>query len=226
MDFPMHLLIITSIFSVRTTSYLCRILHKVYKVFYDAEPVAVLISLEVEAQHPQLPFFTDAEADIVRRTIAPHNRTLSNIIMRQYYPQGKLCPLTSDGLRQFLHHRFWSYRRGPHDNDIPQPNHDYDETLVELRIFVMFVYHKYIDSDDYHFPQVLCNALSQQVNDILRKLITEASNFLRMEIYARESMIPGLILPFTPNMEKLLFIMVCRHFAYGGTINKVIQFQT
>ena len=48
---------------------------------------------------------------------------------------------------------------------------------------------------------------------------------VKLEIFARNHIIPNQRLVFTPRMRDLLFIMVCRHFAYGGTINKILPFQ-
>ena len=191
-------------------------------ILQGVEARAVLKSLQDEAKHPQLPLFTDDEARIVWTTIAPHNPTISKVMMRQHFPDAKLRPLTNDDLRRLLHHRFWHYRRGSHASQIDQPNHEYDDRVDELRIFVMFVYHKYIDPAHYRTSQVLGGALSLELNDILRKLHAEACNLLKMEIFGREHLIPGLTIPISPSMDRQLFIMVCRHFAYGGTMNHVI----
>ena len=92
-------------------------------------------------------------------------------------------------------------------------------------MFVMFVYHEYINPDHYQSPQVLCEDLSSQLTDIIRKLYTEALNLLNMELYARNVLIPGPAYIVTMTMNERLFIMVCRHFAYAGTIDKILPFQ-
>jgi len=85
-------------------------------------------------------------------------------------------------------------------------------------VFVLFVYHAYIDPAHYQSSQVLCEHLSIQLTDILHKLHTEALNLLHMELYARNKLI-------TETMNEQLFIMVCRHFAYAGTIDKILPFR-
>ena len=55
----------------------------------------------------------------------------------------------------------------------------------------MFVYHEYINPNHYQSPPALCEDLSSQVTDIIRKLHTEALNLLNMELYARNMLIPG-----------------------------------
>ena len=46
---------------------------------------------------------------------------------------------------------------------------------------------------------------------------------VKLEIFARDHIIPNQRLVFTPRMRDHLFIMVCRHIAYGGTINNDID---
>ena len=48
---------------------------------------------------------------------------------------------------------------------------------------------------------------------------------VKLEIFARNYIIPTQRLVFTARMRDLLFIIVCRHFAYGGTINKILPFK-
>jgi len=72
---------------------------------------------------------------------------------------------------------------------------------------------------------VLCGQPSFAINDILRKLYDEAKNMVKLEIFARNYIIPTQRLVFTARMRDLLFIIVCRHFAYGGTINKILPFK-
>ena len=69
---------------------------------------------------------------------------------------------------------------------------------------------------------MLCGEPSFAINDILRKLYDEAKNMVKLKIFARNHIIPNQRLVFTPRMRDLLFIMVCRHIAYGGTINKIL----
>ncbi len=92
-------------------------------------------------------------------------------------------------------------------------------------MFVLFVYHAYIDPAHYQSSQVLCEDLSIQLTDILHKLHTEALNLLHMELYARNKLIPGPGYIVTETMNEQLFIMVCRHFAYAGTIDKILPFR-
>ena len=92
-------------------------------------------------------------------------------------------------------------------------------------MFVMFVYHAYINPAHYQSSQVLCEDLSIQLTDILHKLHTEATNLLTMELYTRNQLIPGPGYVVTETMTERLFIMVCRHFAYAGTINKILPFR-
>jgi hypothetical protein len=89
----------------------------------------------------------------------------------------------------------------------------------------MFKYHEYLIPDHYHDSKVLCGERSFAINDILRKLYDEAKSMIKLEIFARNPIIPNQRLVFTPCMRDLLFIMVCRHFAYGRTINKILPFQ-
>ena len=89
----------------------------------------------------------------------------------------------------------------------------------------MFVYHEYLNSDHYQSPQVLCEDLSSQLTDIIRKLHTKALNLLNMELYARNVLIPSPAYIVTMTMNERLFIMVCRHFAYAGTIDKILPSQ-
>ena len=92
-------------------------------------------------------------------------------------------------------------------------------------MFVMFVYHDYINPDHYQSPQVLCADLSSQLTDIIRKLHTEALNLFNMELYARNMLIPGPAYIVTMTMNERLFMMVRRHFAYAGTIDKILTIQ-
>jgi hypothetical protein len=46
-----------------------------------------------------------------------------------------------------------------------------------------------------------------------------------MELYARNKLIPGPGYIGTETMNEGLFIMVCRHFAYAGTIDKILLFR-
>jgi hypothetical protein len=48
---------------------------------------------------------------------------------------------------------------------------------------------------------------------------------VKQEIFARNHIVPNQRLEFTSRMRDLLFIMVCRHFTYGGTINKILPFK-
>lgn len=89
----------------------------------------------------------------------------------------------------------------------------------------MFIYHGYMDPDHYKDSKVLCGEPSFAINDILRKLYEEAKNMVELEIFARNHLIPNQRLVHTPRMKELLYIMVCRRFAYGGTINKILPFQ-
>ena len=89
----------------------------------------------------------------------------------------------------------------------------------------MFIFHGYLIPDHYHDSKVLCSEPSFAINDILRKLYDEAKTKVKLEIFARNHIIPNQRLVFTPRMRDLLFIMVCRHFAYGRSINKILPFQ-
>jgi len=82
-----------------------------------------------------------------------------------------------------------------------------------------------INPSHYQSPQVLCEDLSIQLTDILRKLHTEALNLLNMELYARNQLILNPDYIVTMTMNERLFIMVCRHFAYAGTIDKILPFR-
>jgi len=46
-----------------------------------------------------------------------------------------------------------------------------------------------------------------------------------MDLYACNVLIPGPAYIVTTTMNKRLFIMVCRNFAYVGTIDKILPFQ-
>ena len=46
-----------------------------------------------------------------------------------------------------------------------------------------------------------------------------------MELYARNKLIPGPGYIVTETMNERLFIMVCRHFAYAGMIDKILPFR-
>ena len=81
--------------------------------------------------------------------------------------------LTQVELQKLLQHRSWQYHKSAHYNS--------DDSVLELRMFVMFVYHDYLNPDHYQSPQVLCAELSSQLTDIIRKLHTEALNLLNME---------------------------------------------
>jgi hypothetical protein len=86
-------------------------------------------------------------------------------------------------------------------------------------MFVMFVYHEYIDPNHYQSQQVLCEDLSSQLTDILRKLHN-------MDLYACNVLVPGPAFLYACNV--LIpgpAYMVCRNFAYAGTIDKILPFQ-
>ena len=184
------------------------------------EATAVLNSLHAEALSTSLPLFTDDEAQVVRDLIAPHNPTLANYLLTHSFPNTKLRPMHLSDLRRLLHHRSWYYPIRPTHVDP-----DYDDDITVLRIFVMFIYHGYILPDHYQDSQVLYGEPSSSINDILRKLYDEAKNMVKQEIFARNHITPNQRLAFTSRMRDLLFIMVCRQFAYGGTINKILPFK-
>jgi hypothetical protein len=184
------------------------------------EATAVLHSLHAEAISPSLPLFTDDEAHVARDLIAPHNPTLANYILTHSFPNTKLRTMHMSDLRRFLHHRSWYYPIRPNDDD-----EDYDDDITILRTFVMFIYHGYLIPDHYQDSRVLCGQPSFAIHDILRKLYDEAKNMVKLEIFARNYLVPTQRLIFTARMRDLLFIMVCRHFAYGGTINKIVPFK-
>lgn len=98
--------------------------------------------LYVEALLPALPLFTDDEANIVRKFIALHYPTLAKYIMNQYFPNIKLRPLHTADFRKLLHHCAWDYIRGPHHDN---PDHDYDDRVDELCIFMTFATQKYFE---------------------------------------------------------------------------------
>ena len=82
--------------------------------------------------------------------------------------------------QRLLQHRSWQYHKNARYN--------HDDSVLELRMFVMFVYHAYINPAHYQSSQVLCEDLSIQLTDILHKLHTEATNLLTMELYARNQL--------------------------------------
>ena len=170
--------------------------------FHSEAPV--LKSLEEVCDHPDLPFNTDDEAVLLLDKLHPTIQLLRNAFFLF-----KLRLLTQVDLQQLLQHRSWQYKKSAAYN--------FDDRVLELRMFVMFVFHEYIDPNHYQSPQVLCEDLSSQLTDILRKLHTEALNLLNMELYARYIV--------TTAMNERLFIMVCRHFAYAGAIDKILPFQ-
>ena len=98
------------------------------------EATAVLNSLHAEATSLSLPLLTDDEAQVVRKFIAPHNPTLANYILIQSFPNTKLRPMHLSDLRRLLHHRSWYYQIRPTYVD-----HDYDDDIMILRIFVMLI---------------------------------------------------------------------------------------
>jgi hypothetical protein len=181
------------------------------------EASSVLRSLEEECDHPDLPFITDDEALILLDQIAPFNPTIACLIIPSRFPNSKLRLLTQVDLQKLLQHRSWQYHKSARYN--------HDDSVLELRIFVMFVYHAYINAEHYQSSQVLCEDLSIQLTDILHKLHTEALNLLNMELYARNKLIPGPDYIVTSTRNERLFIMVCRHFAYAGTIDKILPFR-
>jgi hypothetical protein len=182
------------------------------------EAAAVLNSLHEEADSPSLPLVTDDEANYVRKFIAPNNPTLAKYEMHEYFPDTK--PPNAHFRPTSTTTCSWYYKIRPTHQD-----HDYDNDVDELRIFVMFIYHGYLNPDHYPESQVLCGEPSLEINDVLRKLYTEAKSVVQLEIFARNHLIPSQRLVLTTRKKKLLFIMVCRHFAYGGTINKIVPFK-
>ena len=74
------------------------------------EATAVLHSLHASLS---LPLFTDDEAQVVRKFIAPNNPTLANYILTHSFPNTKLRPMHLSDLRRLLHHRFGYYHIRP-----------------------------------------------------------------------------------------------------------------
>jgi len=183
----------------------------------NSEARVVLQSLEQECNISQLPFITDDEALILLDQVASSNPTVAALLIPTYFPNSKLKLLDQPDLQKLLQHRFWQYHKSPEYNA--------DDSVQELRIFVMFVYHEYVDPNHYQSPQILCGDLSRILTDILQKLYTEALNLLHMELHARNKLIPGPEYIVTETMNERLFIMVCRHFAYAGTINQILPFK-
>jgi hypothetical protein len=183
----------------------------------DSEARVILQSLEQECNISQLPFITDDEALILLDQTASSNPTVAALLIPSHFPNSKLKLLNQIDLQKLLQHRFWQYHKSP--------GYNVDDSVQELRIFVMFVYHEYVDPNHYQRPTVLCEDLSRLLTDILQKLYTEVLNLLHMELLARNKLIPGPEFIVTETMNERLFIMVCRHFAYAGTINKILLFK-
>lgn len=166
-----------------TTSCLLSI-PKFQTILTHAESRIVLLALEDESIYSDLSFITNEEALIFRDSITPSNPTIARIIMPIRFPESKLRLIYSENLKKFLKHRFWQYHRSVYNN--------FDRNVDKLFV---------IDSSHFQSPTVLCGPLSLTLNEILRRLLTEAETFLNMELYARNALVPGPAYTVTPSMK-------------------------
>jgi hypothetical protein len=113
-----------------------------------SEARVFLKSLEQECNYPDLPFITVEEALILLDTIAPSNPTVATLLIPSHFPNSKLRLLTKVDIQKLLQHRSWQYHKSPRYN--------VDDSVQELRIFVMFVFYEYVDPHHYQSPTVLC----------------------------------------------------------------------
>jgi len=108
-----------------------------------------------------------------------------------------------------FHHRSWYYKVRPTYVD-----HDYDDDFHVLRLFVMFIYHGYMDPDHYKDSKVLCGESSFAINDILLPFQQEIKDLLaeNTPFVCRKNAFMDCLLSFASQLSHITRSMIPNKF--------------
>jgi len=90
---------------------------------------------------------------------------------------------------------------------------------------MQLIYHRFLDLSDYESNQVLEGKINVKLHDIINKLYTEADNVILAEDFATQTILERHVQRDPEYLHNMKLIMVCRHFMYAGTSDKVITFE-